>query len=636
MKILLSILAAISWFSLFCQVDSVRMKENEILIISDSLFVAKQDTILLLPRGTKYQFANNRYVVNKKFYNNIYSKAQKNRITKELYNLLVTERPPQEPQKTSKPVRSESFYEAFKNKTIRSIEFYSVDILDGNVNDTTKKARSSLSRLSNKLHNDTRQQIIRNYLLFKPGDRVDPFAIADTERIVRALSYIEDVRIKLVVNPDDLNTADAIIIYKDRFPWNLNFSLDSDRAFELGFTNRNVLGTGQEFGVGYFYSRTDEPNHGYDLQYTVRGIQNDPIDGTIYTSDNYLGRRTGISFRRDFVSPEIKYYGEVALETERVNQDLVFADSLYEENFPVSRNSYDVWAGRSFQVGKRSAVNLAARLNHDDYLSRPEVQLDSNEIYHDHHLLLGALSFNKITFLKARNILAFNITEDIPEGYLFSVLYGRDWNEFDPRTYRGVRANYSNYTRLGYITLNLEAGFFRNQGKTRNEVIELQSGYFTPLFSLGNATSRLFTRFYYFEGNDLSIPQSQSLEGINRIRNIEGRQIRGNRVLTMANELVIYQPWYYYGFRFATYAHAGIGAVEETRSTEPYQETYYNFGGGIRIRNESLVFDTFEFRFSLYPNPPLEGNVFTFNISLISQTFFRSPNIRKPRIVGIN
>ena len=636
MKASLSTIFLTMCFSIMAQMDSIKMEKNEILIVADSIYVAKQDTLLLLPRGTKYQFANNRYVVNKDFYDKIYTQAQKRRITKELYNLLVTERPPSEPQKTKKPVRSESFFEAFDGKTIRSIDFIPVDILDGNVNDTTRKAKSSVARWSNRLHNDTRQHVIRNFLLFDEGDQVDPFVLADTERVVRSLAYVEDVRIRLLINPENLETVDVIVIYKDRFPWNVNFSLDSDRAVQLGFTNRNILGTGQEFGVGYLYSPSLEPNHGYDIHYTMRGIQNTFIDGTVYTSNSYLGKLTGISFRRDFVSPEIKYYGEATLETEQVNQDLIFADSVYEQDFRISRNSYDLWAGRSFEVGRRRAINIAARLNHDNYMDRPRVQLDSNEVYHDHHLLLGAISFNQINFLKARNILAFNITEDIPEGYLVSLLYGRDWNEFDPRTYRGIRTNYSNYTPYGYITLNLEAGFFRNQGKTRNEVMEINTRYFSPLFDAGKATARIFTRAYYFRGENLSIPQSQTLEGLNRIQNISGQQIRGDQVFTISNEYVVYQPWYYYGFRFATYAHAGVGQVKESRSTLPYNQTYVNFGGGIRIRNESLAFDTFEFRLSLYPNPPPQAKRTTFSVTVTSQVFFRSPNIRKPRIVGIN
>ena len=372
------------------------------------------------------------------------------------------------------------------------------------------------------------------------------------------------------------------------------------------------------------------------MHYTIRGIKNTFIDGTVYASDNYLGRSTGISFRRDFVSPEIKYYGEVTVERVQPIEDLVFADSLYEENFRSKRFTYDLWAGRSFDVGKRRAINFSTRLLHDNYTQRPQVQIDSNEFFHDHHLLLGALSYSKINFLKSRNILAFNITEDIPEGYLFSILYGRDWNEFDPRTYQGIRANFSDYTRFGYFTINLEAGFFRNEGIVRNDVVEVSTRYFSPLIGIGSTTARLFTRVYFFNGDNLSIPQSQSIVGLNRIRDINGQQVRGEQVFSISNEFVIFQPWYFYGFRFATYGHAGLGFVKETRSVFNYSQSYPHVGGGVRIRNESLAFNTFEFRFTAYPNPPEEGNIFTFSFTINTPSFFGSPNIRKPRIVGIN
>lgn len=637
MRLYLSLFSITILFSLVGQrTDSVRLDAQQILIISDSIFIAKKDTFLLLPRGTKYQYANNKYIINQDFYNNIYSKAQKRKITKELYHLLVTERPPQEPQKTTIPVKSESFFEAYEGKKIRNIDFISVDILDGNVNDTSLISRSNLAKLSNRLHHNTRNHIINNYLLFKSGERVDPFVIADTERVVRSLSYIEDVRIRLVLNPSDLETTDVIVIYKDRFPWNITFNLDSDRALKLGFVNRNILGSGEEFGIGYLYSPMAKPNHGYDLHYKRRGIENTFIDGTVYTSNSYLGNRTGISFARNFVSPQIKYYGEATLEKTQIITDLAFADSLYETDFDISSNSFDLWVGRSFEVQQRSSLNLATRYQHENFIDRPQVRLDSNEIYHDHHLLLGALSFNKISYLKARNIISFNITEDIPEGYLISLLYGRDWNEFDPRTYRGLRAVASKYTSIGYVTLNLEAGFFKNNEIKRNEVIEFSARHFSPLFNIGRATSRLFTRFYSFNGTNLSIPQTETLNGQNRIRNLSGNQIRGDRLFSLSNEYVVYQPWYFYGFRFATYAHTGLGFVEETRSLSPYHKTYFNFGGGMRVRNESLVFDTFEIRGSYYPVPPPEGNNFTFHFTISAQSFFRSPSIQKPEIVGLD
>ncbi|MEM6643091.1 MAG: hypothetical protein AAF616_08945 [Bacteroidota bacterium] len=632
--LLLTSLVASRW--IMAQQDSVKVRENEIVIIADSIYVAPRDTFLLLPKGTNYQFAKNKYVVNKDFYSNLYSKAQKSRITKELYKLLVTERPPTEPQKTKKPLESESFFQAYEGRKVQSIELIPVDILDGDVNDTSIVARSRFAKWSNKLHHNTRENVIRNYLLFRQGDMVDPFAISDTERVLRTLAYIEDVRIRLLVNPDNLQSVDAVIIYKDRFPWNFSFGINSDFEFDVGFRNRNILGSGHDFGLQYLYSPVEIPNHGYAATYTVRGISNSFIDGTVFKSDSYLGQRNGISFRRDFISPEIKYYGEATLETEQLSEDLVFSDSLFQENFRTSRQTYDLYGGRAFELGRRSTVNMAIRFNSNSFLRRPTVKLDSNEIFHNQKLLLGALSLSKINFLKTRNILAFNITEDIPDGFLVAILYGRDWNEFDPRSYRGIRLNVSKYTDYGYLSANLERGFFRNQGNAKNEVLELSTRYFSPLFDVGNSTARLFVLSYLFSGKNLSIPQSQTIEGINRIRNIDGERIRGDQVLTFSTEYVVYQPWYLFGFRFATYAHMGIGSVEESRSFEPYKETYYNFGGGIRVRNESLVFDTFEIRVALYPNPPPIASIFTFDFSLTTQSFFRSPNIRKPRIVGIN
>jgi len=629
-------LTALLAFSASAQTSEVQLKANQIVLIADSVIVAKNDTTIYIPSGTKYQLVNEKYVVDKDFFSKVYSKAQKSRVTRELYNLLITERPPSEPLKQTSPVSSESFFKVFEGKTIKNIAFHSVPVVSGNVNDTSVAATSSFAKFSNKYHRNTKVQIIENHLLFYVGDKVNPFDIADSERIIRSLRYIEDVRIKLVINPEDIETVDALVIYKDRFPWSPTLSIDGTELLQIGFTNRNILGTGNEFAATYLFNRRQLPNHGYALSYTRRNIDNTFIDGTVYTSDSFLGKSVGLSFQRDFVSPQIKYYGEATLERVQPIDDLIFADSIYAEDFQSDRLTYDLWSGRAFQVGQRSNINFALRLQHDNYADRPTVRQDSNEVFHDHHLLLGALSYSKINFLKSKNILSFNITEDIPEGFLISILYGRDWNEFDPRTYRGARANYANYTDFGYFNLNFEGGFFRNQGISRNGVIELNLRYFSPLLDVGKAYSRIYTRFFFFDGERLSIPQSETLEGVNRIRNLDGEGIRGERVMTFSADYVVFQPWYWYGFRFAPYGHGAVGYVRESNTELPYSRTYSSLGAGIRIRNESLAFDTFDFRFSFFPDPPIDSNFFSFRFTLSAPSLFGAPNIRKPRVVGVD
>ncbi|WP_370087105.1 hypothetical protein [Ekhidna sp.] len=637
------ILGLISWLLLACafpswgQTESVTVKRNQVLIIADSLYIPKKDTILFIDKGTEYQIYDNKYILSEGFYDSIYSVAKKSKVTKELFNLLITNKPPEDPFKNKEPVKSEDFFIGYQGKTISSINYASVDLFGGSVSDTTLKATSNIGRITNELHKNTSKEVVFKHLLFNVGDQVDPFRLADTERIIRSLPYIEDARIMLSIDPDDLSAVQATIVVKDRFPWTVDLSIDENDAFRFGFTNQNILGTGNEFGVGYLYHSEEIPAHGYDAHYTVRNIENTFIDGTVFLSDNYRGKSKGITFRRDFLSPNIKYFGEATFEHVEPIADLVFADSLYEQDFRIDRKSYDVWAGRSFLLGDRKSINMALRLQHDNFDARPAVQADSNTIYHNHHFLVGGLSYSKINFLKTRNILSFNITEDVPVGFIYGILIGKDLTEFGERNYRGFQTSYSVYRKpYGYFLVNLESGYFTMDNKRSNQVFQIDGRHFTPLFDLGAAYSRVFTRFHYFNGDQLSIPLSQSLAGENRIRSIDGYQISGNRLITLTSEYVVFQPWYFYGFRFATYADLGIGNVSESRTINPYNKTYFTAGCGVRIRNESLVFNTFEFRVSAFPNAPIDGQKFYFKVSLSAPQFFQSPNVRKPTIVGLD
>ena len=53
-----------------------------------------------------------------------------------------------------------------------------------------------LARAANFLHITTRERIIREALLFKLGDRVDAATIHETERLLRALPWVQDATIE--------------------------------------------------------------------------------------------------------------------------------------------------------------------------------------------------------------------------------------------------------------------------------------------------------------------------------------------------------------------------------------------------------------------------------------------------------
>lgn len=632
-------------FLLFClsltsvlnaQSDTLKITKKQAVVLGDTIIIPTSDTTLIISDGIEYEVFNNRYLLSHYFYDSIYAAAQKSKITKELYNLLITSKPPSNSEIKNDPKKSEDYFEAYRGKSISEIEFVSVEIFSGSVNDTTITSNSSIIKFCNKMHNDTRDAVVRKHLLFAIGDKVDPYEIADTERVIRSLSYIEDAKVELKIDPNNTENVRAIIVTKDRFPWSGDLDVDSDQGAIFKFTNKNILGTGNEFGVGYWSSFDNTPIHGFDAQYSIRNIHNSFVDGTVFVSDNFLGKSKGISFRRGFISPQIKYLGEATIEHVQPIQDLIFADSIYENNSDVDRKSYDLWGARSFQISSRTNITMALRLNHDNFLERPAVKADSNITFHNHHLLLGALTYSKINFLKTKKIQTFNITEDVPVGFIYSVLIGKDWTEFGVRNYRGLRTSYSMYSgTFGYGLFNLESGSYLLPNQKINKIVKIDMRHFTPLFTLGKADTRIFSRLSFFDGDRLSVPLSQSISGENRLRNINGNELNGNRLLTISSELVMFQPWYFYGFRFATLANVGIGHVRENRIENPYKQTFLSLGAGIRIQNESLVINTFEMRISVFPNPPPEGDVFNLRITLAAPTFFQALNIGKPKIVGL-
>ena len=66
--------------------------------------------------------------------------------------------------------------------------------------ETNAKLRRFPYSTINALHIRTREDVIRRELLFKVGDRLDPFLIAETERNLRALPFIRAARIATWIN----------------------------------------------------------------------------------------------------------------------------------------------------------------------------------------------------------------------------------------------------------------------------------------------------------------------------------------------------------------------------------------------------------------------------------------------------
>lgn len=622
------------FLSAFAQIDTVVVSKSQVVVFKDSLFIPNGDTVLLIPTETSYSVKVNQYAKSQAFYDSLHSKSYKSEVKKELYNLLVKYRPPEDIFTNEDPVKSESFFKAYKGKTIGSIKVFKVGIFSGSVADTLLIEYNSLERIANKLHPGTNSRVITKNLLFGLGDKIDPYQVADSERIVRALSFIEDARVLMNVNPENLELVDVVVVVKDRFAWSVSADFSSLNKYNLKLKNSSLFGLGNEARIRYLHNKGVSTPDGYDINYTARNIQNSFIDLTTYIANNYKLKGRGFSLSRDFFAPEIKYGGEIRVDFRSQPRNLSFADSTYIENLEITNEVYDIWLGRSFQFSQRRNLSFAARYLKNNLLKRPDVKPDSNEFYHDRDAVLTSITFSKLNFLKTKNILAFNITEDVPVGFTNSLTVGRDWSEFEVRNYVGWKSSFAQFFTPGYFLANLEVGTLLDQDLLENTVFEIGFGYMTPLLSMGRTYNRVFAKWNYFVGNDLSIPISRSLAEDKRMRGISGNGLSGNTVMSGTLESVFFLPWYFLEFRFAPYAFVDFGLAKEDRIEIPYDNFFYGVGGGLRIRNESLVFSTIEISAVYFPTAPEQGSSLGIEISVSTPIIFSTLSLNKPRLVG--
>ena len=112
------------------------------------------------------------------------------------------------------------------------------------------KDNIALFRFADRLHGKTRASVIRNQLLFRPGDRYSRRLIDETERILRANSYFYDAWIRPVKYHD--GKVDVRVTTRD--VWTLNPGFNYSRSGGTNSTGvqleeMNLAGSGTDVRV---------------------------------------------------------------------------------------------------------------------------------------------------------------------------------------------------------------------------------------------------------------------------------------------------------------------------------------------------------------------------------------------------
>ena len=230
-------------------------------------------------------------------------------------------------------------------------------------------------------------------------------------------------------------------------------------------------------------------------------------------------------------------------------------------------------------------------------------------------LASAALSVRK--FYKANLIYGYGRTEDIPYGGMIDITAGREINEFKQRYYTGIRFSLGDKLRsAGYLYGTAGFSTFFSEGNTEQGTFFLRADYFTNLLYIGTHRMRNFIRADYTRGFGRYTDEYllfNTADGFTGFRNDSLRAEKQR--LTVNLESVLFSPRKLYGFRFAFFAFGDLGYLFGTNEFFNEGEILSRIGIGLRLRNDNLVFNTLQIKFSFYPNLPHYSKVSNFNVS---------------------
>lgn len=496
----------------------------------------------------------------------------------------------------------------YTGKFIRNINIEVLDVFGGSVDHPKDSVRNWLEETGNSIHLETKEWIIKNMLIFTEGEKFIPFDVKESERIIRQSPYVYDVRIIPQKIKNNSDSVDIMVYVQDI--WSINGSASyypTDKDGSVSFSDLNFLGFGNEFRGGLKFDHN--LSHGWDwnASYTINNIERMFLSSTVYYASDLNREQYGFSIGRDFFSPIIEWAGGIGQNWVNTRYPEYLNSSGIIET--VRYNQQDYWLGYAFDFRKidstkenQNKFNIAGRITRTVYSQKPV--LDSVDLFQDNTFYLGRIGFSNRTYYEDQYVLGLGVTEDIPLVQMIALLFGFEEGSNSNRPYYGIETGYSLHNdSLGYLYGGFQIGAFQSKGEwlNRNSLLELL--YFSNLNALGNWKWRHYIGTRYSYKFDPLRPQD--VLDINNERGLRGfsdNYLKGTKKLLLNYEADFFTPLKLVGFKLAIITFADFGMISSNDRSLFTSKFFQGYGFGFRIKNEHLIFPTFQFMFGFYPN----------------------------------
>jgi hypothetical protein len=532
---------------------------------------------------------------------------------------------------------------AFDGMIIRKIEIKKVNVFAKNAMDTSYVPSNWLQKAGTTIHTGTRDKIIMRNLLLEPGERLDVFLAAENERLIRDMPYIMDARFLAKPIPGEPDSVDLVLLTRDLWPVGLNIELSSANSGNVGLGYYNILGYGHQFLTSVYWDGNHNPVFGYRLLYGIPNIKGSFVSTELEYIDRWNTNTGRFKVSRDFKTVGFKYAGAVEIENSSLIRDVNLPDSSLDDQ-QWKYTNYELWLGRIFPLKKGTPTGISSGLfisgriffNHN-YLG-PKTSENLFYAFQDKTQLLFSGGYSHRGFRKDNMIYTFDRIEDVPFGYLVNFTSGVEWGQYKTRPYvAGSISTGKYFQRTGYLYGLIEYGTFIKGNSLEQGTLQIQMKSFSRLHTWAGIQYRNFVTLTYLNGINRYKEEFTSLENRGGILGLTSSpSLRGNEKVILNLESVVFSRYRFLGFRFAYFGSVDLGFIKNESAGFLDFKPYSGLSLGVRIRNDQLVFDTFELKFSLYPGLPGDANHSNFKAGSVPRLRSNVLFPEKPSVIEFN
>jgi hypothetical protein len=591
--------------------DTLYFPKGSIVLSKDLIITVPKDTFWLvrslsLTRDNILQMKQA-----KLFYDSVYRKFARHRMTRFLYNLAFV--PPRNSllPDTIQHIRSEYPFERYNGKIIRKIRIESFSPFGTSVIDTSIQPQTAIGRSANAIHVNTRKFVIRKNLLFKNGQLLDPGVMADNERILRNLNGIEDARIIVAPSKYSADSVDIIVVTKDVWSIGVDVITATPDKAVLRLYDGNFLGLGDRFVNSFSLERNRPSFLRYDdASYILTNIGGTFINGLAgFTQDNYGYQNFRIQLSRLFFANKTRWAGDGEFEyiRDRRNLDEPPNTTVYYHNAVI-------WMGYAFPfIHSPTHLVLSEGVFQRHFYSRPFVLYDTNNRYSNYIKVYTGLTISRNNYYLIDYVSELGKTENIPYGFLAQLTFGPEFIHELTRFYSGIEVAGGDFINdFGYLMGDVKLGGFLTHTSLEDVVLKSHLLFMTYLQQTVNKKYKFRT---YLTGDYmLGFNRKQNNKDLADISQIIQTQpvddltiLRGTQLLASSISTAMFTPWFFYGFRFALLGQVQGGFIGGNNKPVFATPFYSGIRGSVIVKNDNLIFPAMVFSLFFYPNTRVNG-----------------------------